>query len=77
MTRVIVDSVLRERLQATPDLVEVCDEAGNTLGYFCLASPAQTPVASRSPYSDEDIQRFRQQNGGRPLADILKDLGAS
>jgi hypothetical protein len=77
MTRVIVDAATRDKLQNTSDLVEVCDESGKTLGYFYQAMSTQTPLAWRSPYSEEEIQRRRQEKSGRPLADILKDLGAT
>jgi hypothetical protein len=77
MTRVIVDAALRDKLQNTNNLVELCDESGKTLGFFTQTLPAHIPPAWRSPFSDDEIQKRRQERGGRPLADILKDLGAS
>ena len=73
MTRLIVDAAMRDKLRNTTTVLEVCDEAGQTLGHFHPAPPAKR----RSPFSDEEIERFRQEQGGRSLAEILKDLGAT
>jgi hypothetical protein len=77
MTRLIVDAAMREKLRNAKDFVEVCDETGEVLGVFYQMPPAPPPGASRSPFSDEEIQGFRKEKGGRSLAEILKDLGAS
>jgi hypothetical protein len=77
MTRLIVDSAMREKLCNGKDSVEVFDEAGQILGVFYQTPPAPLPPGWRSPFSDEEIQRRRQEKGGRPLAEVLKDLGAT
>ena len=74
MTRLVVDAATSDKLRQVGEMVELCDEAGQTLGYF-----HQTPPGGwRSPFSDEEIrQRLKEPRSGRPLADILRDLGAS
>jgi hypothetical protein len=78
MTKIIVDSTLRDKLSAIKDAVELCDEEGRTLGRFLpsghdrdLLSGASFPI----PFSDEEIARRRQEKGGRSLAEIWKSLG--
>ena len=78
MTRMIVDAATSDRLRQADDVVELCDEAGQTLGFFHQASSVPPPGGWHSPFSDEEIrQRLQEPRTGRPLADILRDLGAS
>jgi len=70
MTRVIADATLPTRLRAVTDALEICDESGKLLGYF---HPA---VRVTSPLSREELERRRQQRAGKPLAEILRGLGA-
>jgi hypothetical protein len=76
MTRLTVDAAFLARLDKLDSIVEVCDESGRTVGYFhsVLASNAG---AARSPFSDEEIQRRRQQRTGRALSEIMADLEKS
>src|SRR2546425_3495040 len=74
MTRVLLDQTTLSLFYNPSEQVEVCDEAGRTLGYF-------TPVEDRSlyervevPFSEEELDRFEQEPGGRTLAEILADL---
>ncbi len=72
MTRVVVDEVMRARLAGLTGPVELCDESGHVLGRYLPGLPAE---ADGCPYSAEELRRFQQETGGRPLADIWKDLG--
>jgi hypothetical protein len=63
MTRVTVDRALRAKLNNLVERLELCDEAGYVLGYFVPASE-----------TEEELQRRREQQGKRSLADILDDL---
>ncbi len=79
MTKVIIDAGLRARLNGLDDLLELCDESGHTLGYF---HPAALGAGSRSadirsPFTEEEVERRRQQRTGRPLSEILEDLNKS
>lgn len=76
MTKVTVDAETRSRLAGLDDLLELCDESGRTIGFFHpnVALNGREEAAALSPHTDEEIHELRKQQGGRPLADILKDL---
>jgi hypothetical protein len=76
MTKVTVDAATKERLHAPGEVLEVCDEAGRTLGFFhpiCEDAPA-AGGATRSPFTREELVRRKEQRSGRPLQEILKGL---
>ena len=77
MTRVVVDAAMRARLAGLTDQAELCDESGHVLGRFIPGAGASTLPADADgcPYTAEELRRFQQETGGRPLADIWKDLG--
>lgn len=73
MAIVITDPKLPAQLAQTHSAIEMQDAKGNYLGTF--APPAgKLPPGVQSPYSDADIEELRKQTGGRPLAEILRDL---
>jgi hypothetical protein len=74
MSRLIVDAAMVDKLRANGNMMELCDETGQTLGYFYRTS---APGKTRSPFTAEEIQRRRAEKGGRTLTEILKELGAS
>jgi hypothetical protein len=77
MAKVIVDEVLRQKLHGLQEMVELYDEAGRPLGCFLpdkLYWQLQA-AADQCPYTYEELERFRAEKGGRPLADIWKSLG--
>ena len=74
MTKVIIDAATRANLHNLDTVLQVCDEDGHTLGYF---HPTADGAPIRSPISDEEIERRRQQRTGKPLADILERLKRS
>jgi hypothetical protein len=76
MTKLVVDAALEAKLTGVEEPVELCDRSGRTLGYFhpLVPSPDSTIAAVRSPLSDEEIERRRQDPEGRPLREILADL---
>jgi hypothetical protein len=79
MSRVTVDAATMARLHNLDEFLIFCDESGRTLGYFRPGVPPDVPAGGRitSPVSDEEIEELRKQRTGRPLSDILKDLGAT
>jgi hypothetical protein len=75
MTRLIVDASVLARFGEVASVVELCEESGQVVGYF---SPIQRDgETTRSPFTDEEIQRRRQQKTGRPWAEALRDLDRS
>lgn len=76
MTRIIADAALPTQLLNLTEVAEVCDERGRTLGYYHPLSPVQGGKP-QSPFTDEEVERRRQQRSGRSLADIWKELDPS
>ena len=74
MSVVVLDQATIAKLKAIAVGVEVRDEEGTLVGYF---HPATTP-ADVEPYecpaSEDELLRRARMAGGRPLADILRDL---
>jgi hypothetical protein len=77
MTKVIVDDTLRSKLDGLDTEVELCDEAGRTLGHFVPADFYKALLYAwlNAQVTDEELERASQEPGGRPLADIWKSLG--
>jgi len=68
MIRIVVDESLKKQLLRADDTCEIVDAAGNKLGSF-------TPeFVYDCPFSEEELQQAEQEEGGRPLKDILADL---
>jgi hypothetical protein len=76
--KVLVDEQLTRRLREIHEAVEIRDMQGRTYGYFHpVVGPPETQQPSvKSPFSDEELSRRQGVPGGRPLAEIWKDLGA-
>ena len=76
--RVLVDDQLSHALSGIAEPVEVRDATGRTYGYYHPTPPVMPDQARPvvSPFSDEELERRRKTPGGRPLAEIWKDLGA-
>jgi hypothetical protein len=77
MEQVVIDADLKARLRNLSVPLELCDEFGHIVGYY---SPAFRPAngdepVMTCPYSDEELQQFRNEPGGRSLAEIWKRLG--
>lgn len=79
MVKVKLDPGLLEQLTPADRVLEICDCTGHTVGYFHPASESlvEEKLSVRSPLSDEEIQRRRQQRTGRPLTEILERLERS
>lgn len=72
MSIIIVHDPLTSKLAAADAPVELCAADGRVLGYF---TPAKEKRLNLDPgISDEEISRRLAEGGGRPLADILRDL---
>jgi hypothetical protein len=74
MTKIVVDAVLRSKLQNLTQALELCDESGRVLGRF-------SPTLDLSQYEDldpqiseEELRRREREGGGRTLAEIMADL---
>jgi len=77
MTKLTLDAATLAKLGKLDELVEVANEDGITLGYFhpiAMTEPAPK-LRLRSPCSDEEIQRRREEKGGCSLEEFWKRLG--
>ncbi len=75
--KVLVDDQLSGRLREIQEPIEIRDAQGRISGYFHPAAAVreedrQRPL--RSPFGDEELARRQQVPGGRPLAEIWKNL---
>ena len=79
MTKVIVDGEMRSKLHGLADHAELCDDTEQTLGYFIPAELYKELQygSIQIPFSDEEMARRRQEQGGRSLPEIWKSLGRS
>jgi hypothetical protein len=76
MNKVILDESLRSKLQNLETELEFCDESGCTLGYF-LPSVERDRLLydrARAQITDEELERRRQEPGGRTTAEVLARL---
>jgi hypothetical protein len=78
MGKITLDIDLRNKLNGLDAPMEICDEAGHTVGHFLPASVYDElfykALAAESPRSEEELKRRHQQVGGRSLAEIWKRL---
>lgn len=77
MTRIVLDPASLAKLRDLKEGAEICDASGTLFGFFV---PAEAPAPSEKvavPFSDEDLDKFEQEPGGRPLREILADLEKS
>jgi hypothetical protein len=74
MNRITVGEQLTSQLENLALPVEVVDEAGRSLGHF--VPRAATRTSDDCPYSPEELDSMRAEQGGRPLPEIWKSLGA-
>ena len=73
MMRLCVDAALEAKLTQAGGPLEICDQAGRTIGFFQPTPPPGT-LKELSPFSDEEIEELSKQCSGRPLNEILSDL---
>ncbi len=80
MNRIVVDEVVRQKLEGLPARSEFCDPSGKVLGYFL--SPESYDVMldafEKARLADrEELERISREKGGRPLKAILAGLEKS
>jgi hypothetical protein len=74
MYRIVVDQNVWSILQGVTDDAELCDAGGHVLGYFTPAADRTLYAGVESPTPPDELLRRKKEGGGRPLADILRDL---
>jgi hypothetical protein len=74
MGKVVLDATLNARLNGMREAIEFRDENGVLVGHFLPAELYRNLVyiaaAAACPFSPEELERRRQETGGRSLAEI-------
>jgi hypothetical protein len=73
MTQVVQDQVTLAKLQEPKSMVEVRDEQGRIRGYFHPIVDRSEYQSVKVPFSDEELDHFEQEVGGRSLIEIHAD----
>ncbi len=76
MTKIVVDSAFRATLTQSDGCLEICDQSGQTIGYFHPVVKGERVANSKpqSPFSKEELEVRRRDRSGKPLAEILDRL---
>ena len=76
MTKVVLDSDLRKKLNGLREQVEICDEAGETVGHFLPAAAYRDLLKglAESVFDPQDVALARKQTGGKTLPEIWDRL---
>jgi hypothetical protein len=76
MTRITLDEPLKSKLNGLNEQVEICDDDGNVVGCFLPRKVYERMIYDRANamISDEELERRRQEPGGRTLKEFFDDL---
>jgi hypothetical protein len=76
MTRIVIDQSIRSKISNLAEQVELCDETGRTVGYFLPAGMHRALLRAwaEAQLSDEELERRRNEPGGKTLAEIWSEL---
>jgi hypothetical protein len=77
MPKVVVDDALRSRLNGLNAEVQLCDEAGQTVGHYVPARLYREMLDAwtKALFTDEELRQADRETGGRLLAEIWKSIG--
>jgi hypothetical protein len=75
MSSVMVDPATLARLSNVAQTVALTDAGGRIVGHFVPTIDPALCQAIEPQISEEELTRREREGGGRPLADILRDLG--
>jgi hypothetical protein len=78
MTRVTLDADVLSKLPSLDQQLELCDEAGHTLGYFLTVQQYEQLLCelARLKFSAEELERRWNEPGERTTAEVLARLRA-
>lgn len=74
MNRITVGEPLTHQLENLAAPVELVDESGRYLGHFVPRRGQAT--SDGCPFTEDELRAMRAEQGGRPLPEIWKSLGA-
>jgi hypothetical protein len=75
MVRITIDQEFCLKLRGSESPLELCDETGRVVGHFIPVQDRTIYRGVESPASDDELDRRSRDESGRPLADLLRDLG--
>lgn len=79
MNRALIDDALRSKLDEFRDETELCDKDGRVIGVFKPDPNRRWYEWAKSRHTAQDeteLDRIAEEPGGKPLAELLKSLGA-
>ncbi len=74
MTKVVLDQAMLGKLHHFKEHLEVCDESGRTVGYVRPATDHALYASVKVPFTEEELDHFEREPGGRTLTEIMADL---
>ncbi len=74
MSTLVLDESAANQLKSACECAQLRDEKGTLLGYFHPVATPENCDQYECPLSEEELDRRDREGGGRPLADILRDL---
>jgi len=74
MNKIIIDDVLREKLNGLHEPLTLCDKNGKALAFVAPVADAAFYDSLDSPNSKAELDRREREGGGRLLSEILTDL---
>jgi hypothetical protein len=77
MEKIILDPAQQSQLVGIHQQVPVCDQAGKVLGFFLSPALYKKLVYKNVdvPFSEEELQQFRQSGDGCSLAEFWQKMG--
>ncbi len=74
MTQLVLDAETARKLREAGQYTELRDPAGAILGYFRPAVSSDDYKKYEKPFTKEELDRARNEPGGRTLDEIMRDL---
>jgi hypothetical protein len=74
MIKIVLDQASVEKLDSVQQGAQLCDPSGRVIGYYVPVAPESLYRQVKSPYTDEQLELYASEPGGRPLSEILADL---
>ena len=74
MSVVILDQSTAKQFEDFPERTVLSNSTGRLLGVYLPIDSSRPYGIVHSPYSDAELDAIEAEPGGRPLADILRDL---
>jgi hypothetical protein len=76
MNRALIDENLRSKLSEFHVQTELCDKDGHVLGHFTPAIPSDREIYdwAAAQISDEELERRKNEPGGKTTAQLLEYL---